>query len=160
MVLRQGWPTSGQSTLDCSGSALPQSELAIRARNSTFLSLKKKRKIGGKNKKLTEDKCVKHKLEKRRKITLEPAAAVGRTIVCVHHIQPFFYPSTSSTTSVRADSSILVISVTAQVSISRRVHRYKLALRDRQGEKGGGGRTTSHGVGVECGCGVGRMAYG
>ena len=52
-----------------------------------------------------------------------------------------------------------IISVTAQVTISRGVHRYELALRDRQAARGRREEDYFPGVRVECRCGVGRTAY-
>ena len=46
-----------------------------------------------------------------------------------------------------------ISSVTTQVAILRRVHRYKLALRDRQGARGKGGisrRFVANDLGMEC----------
>ena len=45
-----------------------------------------------------------------------------------------------------------IISVTTQVAISRRVHRFRLSLRNRQTEGKGGriGRTTTTGLGWQC----------
>ena len=40
-----------------------------------------------------------------------------------------------------------MLSVTSRVTISRCVNRYNLALRDRQGKKGGGWRVILHSVG-------------
>ena len=40
-----------------------------------------------------------------------------------------------ATTSIYKERLLQIISVTSQVAISRRVHRYKLALRDRQASR-------------------------